>query len=125
MTIEIPQNRWKPFCEKLNAQCQALLDIRLQGDDLRLVAQAALLRSLNFYEGDAGNNSLVIEFGAADKPPAQHCVIEPIHFILRRESGGAHYHLLEIPSETGTTVIIFHPGISPALLSELEIPLPA
>ncbi len=126
MTIEIPPNQWKPFCEKLNALRDARLDIRVQADgDLRLVAQAMRLHSVNFYEGDACNSTLVIEFGPPNERPMQHSVIEPIRMILRRENQSDRYHLLELPAESGTTRIIFHPGISPAILSELEIPVPA
>jgi hypothetical protein len=126
MTIEIPQKSWKHFCEAMNSQHDLLMDIRVQGGgDTQLVAQAAPLHSITFDDtGDACNNSLAIEFSSNDQGPSRHEIIEPIRLILRKESDGDHYNFLEIPAEGGTTVVIFHPGISPALLGELELPLP-
>jgi len=126
MTIEIPPTHWKLFCDKLNARRDTLMDIRVQAEgDMRLVAQATLLHAVTFYDSaDACTSSLVLEFGPPNAKPFQYSIVEPIRFILRRESQGDHYHLLEMPAESGTTVIIFHPGISPTLLNELQLPVP-
>ncbi|HEX9048273.1 MAG TPA: hypothetical protein VF988_14705, partial [Verrucomicrobiae bacterium] len=125
--IEIPPSHWKTFCEKLNAKGNTLMDIRVQAEgDLRLVAQATPLHAVTFYDSvDACTSSLVIEFGPPKERPFQFSIVEPIRFILRREMQGEHYHLLEMPAESGTTVIIFHPGISPALIKDLELPASA
>ena len=123
--MEIPQKSWQTFCDRMNVQHDALMDIRQQsegGGDLHLVAKGVPLESMNFYEGDACNNSLVIEFGAENE---RHCIIDPGRLILRKENGSDHFNLLEMPAESGTTVVTFHPGIRPALLDELEMPVPA
>lgn len=123
--MEIPQKSWKTFCDRLGSQRDALMDIRQQGEgdsDLRLVAKGVPLQSINFYEGDACNNSLVIEFGEEIE---RHCIIEPFRLILRKEKGSEQFNLLEMPAENGTTVVLFHPGISPASLGDLEVPAPA
>jgi len=122
MTIEIPPKNWTPFFLKLNSRRDALVDVRVEASgDMRLVAKGAPLQSVTFDVGDACNSALTIEFGPAGSH-WQHCIIEPIHVILRKESEGDHYNLLEIPAESGMTAIIIHPGISPAMLEELDLP---
>ena len=123
MTIEIPEKCWKEFCDRLDSRRESMMDIRLQSSgDMQVVAQDVPLQSMVFDEkSDPCNNTIVIGFGLPGERPAQHRVIEPSRLILRRESGGDHFNLLEMPAESGMTVIIFRPGISPALLNELPI----
>jgi hypothetical protein len=123
MNIEIPQKCWNQFFAKLNAQDDVRIDIRVQTETgMRLVAQGAPLFSVAFEVGDACNNSLNLEFGPARERALQYRVVDPIRLILRKEGAGDHFNLLEIPAESGTTVIDLHPGVSPALLDELELP---
>lgn len=124
MTIEIPQDRWAQFCDKLNElQAGAMMDIRIQADDdFRLVARSVPLQWTLYDEAhDACNNAIVIEFGLPDEKPAQHSVIGPARLVLRKKTDGDNYSLLEMPAENGLTVITFHPGISRSLLNELRI----
>jgi len=123
MNIEIPQKCWNQFFAKLNAQDDVRIGIRVQTETgMRLVAQGAPLFSVAFEVGDACNNSLNLEFGPARERALQYRVVDPIRLILRKEGAGDHFNLLEIPAESGTTVIDLHPGVSPALLDELELP---
>lgn len=126
MTIEIPQKSWRPFCDLVNSHNGMLMDIRVQGEgDLRLVVQGAVLRSLEYSENDdVCSGSLLIEFSSegSQKKPSEYRVIEPIRLILRKESKGEHYNLLEMPAESGTTVIVFHPGLNPLRCEELALP---
>jgi hypothetical protein len=123
MTFEIPQPCWGQFCEKAGRQPDVLLDIHTEADgDLRLSVKAARLESMAFEIGDACNSSLIINFDCPEEGRRQHWVIEPIRLILRKESASDRYSVLEVPSESGTTVMTFKPGISPALLAELKAP---
>lgn len=123
MTLEIPQKSWNQFFFKLNSQRDALMDVRVEaGGDMRLVARDTPLQSVMYDVGDACNSALTVEFGSPNGDLLQHRIIEPIRVILRKESNGDHYNLLEIPAESGLTVIIFRPGISPVFLQELELP---
>jgi hypothetical protein len=122
MTIEIPQNCWIKFCEKAGHSGDTLMDIRVQDEgDMRLLAQAALLRSLTYEAGDAGNSTLVVEFGNSAQESRRYCVIEPSRLTLRQQSNGDRFDQLELPSESGNVTISFQPGISPALLAGLDI----
>lgn len=123
MTIEIPQHFWAQFFERVSAQDDLLIDIRIEKDgDLRLLAHSVPLQALIFEVGDACNNTLTIAFGPARERTLRYQIVEPIRLILRKETEGDHYHLLEIPAESGTTIIHFRPGIGPAVLGDLEHP---
>lgn len=124
MTVEIPQKHWAQFCDKLNeSQTGAMMDIRVQADgDFRLVAQSVPLKSTVFDEGhDACNNAIVIEFGLPNEKPSQHSVLGPARLVLRKQTDGDNFNLLEMPAENGMTVVIFHPGISRSFLKTLQI----
>ena len=98
------------------------MDIRLQlNGDVQLVAHGVPLQSVTLDEtSEACNNVLLFEFGFPSSRPAQHRVVEPIRMILRKQSGGEQYNLLEIPAENGVTAIIFHPALGPDLVAALK-----
>ena len=125
MTVEIPFESWKSFCEELTAHVEAMVDIRVQSNgDLRLVAQDVRLQSASFDENsDACNSVLVLEFGTVGHKASQLRVVGPARLILRKERGDDHFHLLEMPAESELTVITFRPGISPAILKDLDLPV--
>jgi hypothetical protein len=127
MNIEISRHLWKPFCEKLNSLRGTLLDIRTQtsgGGEMQYVTQAASLHSVTFDESDLYNVTLTVEFTMIDLGPSEHRILEPVRLVLRNDTEGDHYNILEIPAEAGISVIIFHPGIGPLLLDEAGIALP-
>jgi hypothetical protein len=126
MTLEIPPKNWKDFCDKLSTLKNVLLDIRAQSDgDLRMIAHDAPLKSAAFEDhADGCNSNLIIEFGSAGGS-AQHWIVGPIRLLLRKQSEGDHYNLLEISAETGLTVIAFRPGLSPVFLEALQLVQPA
>jgi hypothetical protein len=118
MTAEIPEKFWGQFCGTLNSQ-RVLVDIRHEVEgELRVVAQGASIRSASLDEtSDACNNIITFELGSG----SQHRVLEPTRLILRKDKRDVHYHLLEIPAESGTTVLVFHPGINLSMLGTFII----
>ena len=119
MVAEIPEKFWGQFCENLNSQNEVLVDIRHEAKgEVRVVAQGTSIQSASFDEtSDACNNILTFELGSG----SQYHVVEPIRLILRKENRSAQYHLLEIPAEDGTTVLVFHPGINLAMLGKFML----
>jgi hypothetical protein len=119
MTAEIPEKFWSQFCENLNLQHDMLVDIRHEVEGaMQLVAQGASIKSAFFDEtSDACSNILTFELGSG----SQHRVTEPMRLILRKDNRDENYHLLEIPAESGTTLLVFHPGISLAMLGNFVI----
>ena len=119
MVAEIPEKFWGQFCENLNSQNEVLVDIRHEAKgEVRVVARGTSIQSASFDEtSDACNNILTFELGSG----SQYHVVEPIRLILRKENRNAQYHLLEIPAEDGTTVLVFHPGINLAMLGKFML----
>lgn len=126
MNVEIPSKDWPRFCEMVTSLDAVLVDVRAQvprSGEMETLAEAALLHSVTFEKRkDAHGNSITIEFSSPQSGPSQHRIGKPIHLILRNDTDGDYYHILEIPAEAGMTVIVFHPGISPMLLDDLKIP---
>ena len=69
-------------------------------------------------KSDACNNILAIETGLPGEKSVRHVIEEPIRILLRGEHGSDRYHRMEILAENGTTLVIFHPGLTPDLLGD-------
>ena len=119
MTAEIPEKFWGQFCENLISQNDVLVDIRHEvKGELQLVAQGTSIRYASFDEtSDACSNIITFVLGSG----SQYRVVEPTRLILRKEKRDEQYHLLEIPAESGTTLLVFHPGINLAMLGKFVI----
>jgi hypothetical protein len=119
MTAEIPVKFWGQFCENLNSLNDTVVDIRHEvAGQLHLVAQGTSIQSAAFDDtSEACNNILTFDLGSG----LQHRVVEPTRLILRKDKRDEHYHLLEIPAESGTTLLVFHPGINLAMLGKFVI----
>ena len=119
MTAEIPEKFWGQFCENLNSLNDTVVDIRHEvAGQLHLVAQGTSIQSAAYDDtSEACNNILTFDLGSG----LQHRVVEPTRLILRKDKRDEHYHLLEIPAESGTTLLVFHPGINLAMLGKFVI----
>ena len=112
MTREIAQKDWPAFCRLISEKYQGdLVNIQVVSTRIEPIAQGLPLAGLRLNERtDACSDHLIIEAGALE-----HEVVEPIRLILRKPTGQEHeehFHILEIPAESGTTVVTFHPGIA-------------
>ncbi|HZF02443.1 MAG TPA: DUF5335 family protein [Methylomirabilota bacterium] len=120
-TTEIPQKRWKQFCERISELYRGAVSIHIIGLDgrKRPVADDVPLRTVVLQKQTLCNDVVTIEAGRPDERPLQHQIVEPIRIVLRKDGESGRYNHLEIFGETGTTEIDFHPGINPALLEKL------
>jgi|SRR5882724_3572328 len=117
-TKEVRPNDWKKFCEQLNHNSRgALISIRetsIDGDISRdIVEQLPLQSAALDDQSDACNTLLVIE--ARTEKSVRHVIVEPIHILLKDGENDRFNHL-EIHSESGRTIVLFNPGILPAVL---------
>jgi hypothetical protein len=112
MIREIAQKDWPAFCQMVSTKYQGtLVDLQMINTRVETIGTDLPLQSLLFDgQSDACNNLLTIATGSL-----QHQIVEPISFVLRKPTGheGAEkFHALEIPAESGTTVLTIHPGIA-------------
>ena len=112
MTREITQKDWPAFCQMVSIKYQgALVNLQTINTRVETIGTDLPLQSLRLDErSDACNNLLTVSTGSL-----QHQIVEPISFVLRKPSGHAcaeKFHALEIPAESGTTVLTIHPGIA-------------
>lgn len=123
-TGEVIPKHWKYFCQRVSETHKgALVQIQLAEADggLRAVAGELPLQSFAFDDERNGyNDEIVIETGLPNERPLQHRIIGPVRVILRNGGNGNRYNQLQILAENGTTIMTFHPGISPELLSQEE-----
>jgi hypothetical protein len=118
MTTEIPQKSWDSFFQRLRAY-RGTVTIRWteSGGEARVIAENVPLQTVAFQKRtNECSDALTVEAGAGK---VQHQIIEPIRLVLRKHDGNGRYHELEILAETGTTEIIFAPGIEAALLEKV------
>ncbi len=119
-TAEVAPKQWQRFCERVQALAQnamvSIQIVRSDGTTDTVARNVPLLRVALNDTSDPCNDNLVIETGVPGEKPCRHIVVEPIHIILRNEEGGNRYHRMEIPAESGTTIVTIHPGLSPELL---------
>ena len=79
------------------------------------------LQSVAWNENrDECNNTMVIEAGLPNERPRQHMIVEPVRLILRN-GGSERFNELDVIAESGTTLVILHPGISPSSLDGLGV----
>ena len=111
-TIEVKSSDWKKLCDHINEGLpgafttiqQLLPDGRAEN-----VIEQLPLQNIAFDEqSDGCNNLLVFETGS--EKPVRHVIIEPIHILLHRGDND-RFNRLEVHSETGRTVVSFHPGL--------------
>jgi hypothetical protein len=122
ITVEIPREGWRLFCQRLSLHRGAMLDVAIHfaSSERQLARDVPLCGIIldDFGEPDL----LFVKFGPPSRVPLQHRVVAPARFILRRDGVDYGYGRLEIPGEYGMTVVSFRPGIHPALLEGLTPP---
>ena len=119
VTVEIPREAWRLFCERLSLYRGVSMDVGIHfASSERYLAREVPLHSLIF--DDFGDPDLVfVEYGPPNRRPLQHRVVSPERFVLRKETGDDGYGRLEIPAQYGVTVMNFRPAIHPALVEGL------
>ena len=119
MTREIAQKDWPAFCRMISDKYQgALVNVQVVNTRIeKIVENVPLLELVLDEKNDACSNRLTVATGTL-----QHEIVEPIRMILRKPAGHEQsdkFQALEIPAESGTTVVNFHPGIATEYLSGL------
>jgi hypothetical protein len=119
MTREIAEKDWPAFCRMISAKYQgAIVNVQVVNARIeKIVDQVPLLELVLDERTDACSNRLTVATASL-----QHEIVEPIRMILRKTAGhekSESYQALEIPAESGTTVVSFHPGIATKDLDEL------
>src|SRR5690349_17460721 len=108
-TVEISQEKWREFCERIQQHCRGnLIEVQLvQADGTSsTIAEALPLRHLVLNsQNDPCNTRLVIEAGQLGEKPFRHIVLEPIHLVLGEANGDDRFHRLQITAEDGSAVI--------------------
>jgi hypothetical protein len=121
-TRELKQHEWKDFCRQLNEKHKGgMVTVQLLQSDGSAdpVMKDMPLQSVVLKENpDECNNTMVIEAGLPNERPRQHLIVEPVRLILRNGSGD-RFNELDVIAESGTTLLILHPGINPASLDGL------
>ncbi|HWQ92352.1 MAG TPA: DUF5335 family protein [Clostridia bacterium] len=120
-TIELNRKGWETFCDRVNhAGRETMVTVQhIESNGVtETVVKDMLLRELVLDQtSDPCNDNLVIKAGL--EKPVQHVVIEPIH--LRLKNGhNDRFHHLHVLAESGTTIVEFRPGLTPALLDGLD-----
>lgn len=114
---EIRSEDWQEFCEKFtHFNRGSFLTVEVIGSDgIRgELARDLPLSKMTFDKTDACSDIISIALGTApDQRKLNHSVIEPIHLRIRQAEAGKK--LLEIGSETGTTLVTFHSGRFPQM----------
>ena len=122
MTTEIPQKSWDTFCQCLKTDYHGAVTVRWiqPGSEVRVIVENLPLQTIAFQKRtNECSDALTVEAAEGNARPLQHQIIEPIRLILRKKDANGRYHELEILAETGTTEILFVPGLEPALLDKL------
>jgi len=123
-TSEIAPKSWEQFCQRIHELHHGtMISIQHVHPDgsTRALAKDMPLQAFAFdSKSDACNDAVVIEAGLPNERPLQHRVIEPIRIMLKNGAHNDRYNQLQILAENGTTVLMFHPGINPALLKRLD-----
>ena len=121
-TRELKQNEWKDFCRQLNENHKGgMVTVQLLQSDGRTdsIMKDMPLQSVALHENsNECNDTMVIAAGLPNERPRQHMIVEPVRLILRN-GGSDRFNELDVIAESGTTLVIFHPGISPASLDGL------
>jgi len=117
---EVRDRDWDLFCRRLNEfERGARVTIHLVDSDgsLREIARDVSLDEIQFGPHNACSDKISIRGAGA----ARHDIIEPMRVQLRGTEDGAAYNAVAIDSETGTTLLTFHPVIRPEWLQGLEL----
>lgn len=121
MTTEIPQQLWEKFCDRLMEWYRGAVSIRQFEPDgtAHEVIEDVPLQNVALEHASACNDIVTFEVGRPEERPLQHQIIEPIHFVLRKNGESGRYKQLEILSEVGKTEVTFNPGIDESLIEKL------
>jgi len=121
-TRELKQHEWKDFCRQLNEKHRGgMVTVKMLQSDgsADSIMKDMPLQSVAWNENrDECNNTMVIEAGLPNERPRQHMIVEPVRLILRN-GGSERFNELDVIAESGTTLVILHPGINPASLDGL------
>lgn len=112
MTREIAEKDWPAFCRMISAKYQgSMVNVQVVNTRVeKIVENVPLLELVLDERTDACSNRLTVATASL-----QHEIVEPIRMILRKPAGhekSDSFQALEIPAESGTTVVNFHPGIA-------------
>jgi hypothetical protein len=123
MTKEIGQKHWEDFCRRINDAGQGtMVSIHIveQNGRTTSLANDVPLHGVTFkkHAGEC-SDELIVEAGSPGERPIQHTVVEPIHIRLK-DAPDQRFNHLHILAENGTTIIAFHPGLTPALVQDFE-----
>jgi hypothetical protein len=118
MTREIAPKNWERFCRQISENHRgSSVSIEVMGEQAKTIAWEVPLQNLLWEpKNDACSDMLTIETGPGS---SRYQITEPIHLILRKSGGEERFHLLEIPAESGTVTITFHPGITMEQVEEI------
>ena len=123
-TRELKQHEWKDFCRQLNEKHRGgMVTVKMLQSDgsADSIMKDMPLQSVAWNENrDECNNTMVIEAGLPNERPRQHMIVEPVRLILRN-GGSERFNELDVIAESGTTLVILHPGINPASLDGLGV----
>lgn len=70
-----------------------------------------------WFEKDACNDRIILNFEQEGKREVMHEIVEPIHIKLREEGEGQKG--LQIDAENGSTLVLFRSGKIPELIGAL------
>ncbi|HVV01005.1 MAG TPA: hypothetical protein VHH88_06555 [Verrucomicrobiae bacterium] len=124
-TIEVSQNQWANFCERLTQQHrEALVTVQTEDGEGKITTlmQDKPLRALRLDDrSDPCNTLLILETGLAAEKGSEHRVIDPLHIRLK-DGSSDHYTRIQILGENGATILTMHPGIDLAAAMEFSRP---
>jgi hypothetical protein len=122
--MEVADRQWQQFCQQVQRLAGGVMaSIQVQHPDgtTQAICWNVPLQRIAFDQtSDPCSDQLVLEVGLPGQKPVRHVVLEPIHLRLKNGKTGDRYHHLHILAENGTTLVTFHPGLSPALVRGLE-----
>jgi hypothetical protein len=120
---EIPSQKWRTFCERLNEfERGGVMTIEFLDRNGRQseVARRIPFDEIDFGKRDACNDYIFIR-GTANGQKTAHEIVEPISIVLRETEDGAGFNAMAIEAEEGTTFVVFQPVIRAEWLEGLAV----